>query len=377
MLLNRVSPQGPDVDLDFLNGSFKGGALDALLTTSRTGTALATDSSHVATSFAANVLRYLPGTGLLAENSATNNALWCRDGTNAAWTKSANMTAAKTSTGIDGAANSCTRLTANGAGNQTITQAITLASGNRTVSFYLKRITGTDGAGAIQITLDNGGTWTTVTTVANTWVRRTFEATVTNPTIGIRIVTDTHAVDFDFAHLETQIGTATGTNAGASSPILTTTAAVTRPEDKYTTTGLLSAILKTRFRATVLFEMGGCSAVNYRYLSNTPGQVTLAQNNSVTQVNSFSGVLAGNWPSGNNTTAHKVGMAWTSGRVAISINGGTPTTGGGTPTFGTGDSGFLFDKAGTADRSPCGYCTRFRVWARRALPDYELQRLAA
>jgi hypothetical protein len=134
--------------------------------------------------------------GLQIEAAATNLCLYSDDFTNAAWTKS-NMTTAKTATGPDAAANSASTLTAT-AGNATALQAITSASSARISGFWVKRRTGT---GNIDLTQDNGTSWTTVT-VTSDWTRvELTAATLTNPTVGIRIVTSGDAVDvFGFQH---------------------------------------------------------------------------------------------------------------------------------------------------------------------------------
>lgn len=145
---------------------------------------------------------YLPDLsygGYLCEGAATQlitPAAAVRDMTNAAWVKTS-MTAAKTSVGIDGVANACTRLTATGA-NATALFTLTAAASSRTYSFYVKRITG---AGNIQITQDNGGTWTTVAvTAAFTLVQ--LNASVLNAVFGIRIVTNADAIDVDVNQFE-------------------------------------------------------------------------------------------------------------------------------------------------------------------------------
>ncbi len=158
--------------------------------------------------------------GYLAEGARTNLALWSRDLTNAAWTAS-NVTTALTATGADGAANSATTLTATGA-NGTVLQSITSASAVRVTGCYIKRRTGT---GTINMTQDNGSTWTAVT-VTSSWTAVSIpSATVTNPIIGFRIVTNADAIDVDYVMHE---------GAGAtfmSSAIATTTVAVTRNAD--------------------------------------------------------------------------------------------------------------------------------------------------
>lgn len=213
----------PVLDLDLLNNQayFDGGETTpaALLTCTRTGaTGTYLDSAGLLTTVAANTLR-TGDMGLTSEPAATNVVLWNRDLTNAAWTKT-NATAAKDQTGIDGAANAASSLTAT-AGNATCLQAITLASSARWQSAFIKRLTGT---GTVEMTTDNGTTWTAVTVTAS-WARVEIPTqTLANPTVGFRIVTSGDAIAIDYVQNEASA-------AQASSPIATTTASVTRPAD--------------------------------------------------------------------------------------------------------------------------------------------------
>ena len=86
--------------------------------------------------------------GVLVEEARTNLCLYSDDFTNVAWVKS-NLTAAKTATGPDGAANSASTLTATAA-NGVARQAISSVSAARSGSVYLKRRTGT---GAVTIAI--------------------------------------------------------------------------------------------------------------------------------------------------------------------------------------------------------------------------------
>jgi hypothetical protein len=159
--------------------------------------------------------------GVRCEEARTNRVLWNRDLTNAAWTAT-NITAAKDQTGIDGTANGASSITAT-AGNGTILQSITSASAARITSAFVKRITGT---GNIDLTQDNGTTWTTVT-VTSSWTRvQVPSATVTNPIVGFRVVTSGDAIAVDFVQEES--------GAFTTSPIATTTATVTRAIDNIT-----------------------------------------------------------------------------------------------------------------------------------------------
>ncbi len=159
--------------------------------------------------------------GYLAEGQRTNICLYSNDLTNAAWTAS-NMTTAKTATGPDGVSNSATTITAT-AGNATVLQAITSGSAARVTGCYIKRRTGT---GTVNLTQDNGSTWTAVTVTAGWTLVVVPSATLTNPTVGIRVVTSGDAVDvWGFQH---EVATF------VSSAIPTTSASVTRNADLLT-----------------------------------------------------------------------------------------------------------------------------------------------
>lgn len=194
----------------------------------RTSTGWYFNSSGLLVSVSGGVTRfnYGPGSttlnGLLIEPIRKNDVLWSRDLTNAAWTAS-NITAAKDQIGLDGSANSASSITAT-AGNGTILQAITATSAQRAQSVYVKRITG---AGVVEMTMDNGSTWTAIAVTAS-WARVTIPAqTLANPTVGFRIVTSGDAVAIDVVQNEVAVGA----TPGPSSPIVTTSAAVQRERD--------------------------------------------------------------------------------------------------------------------------------------------------
>lgn len=129
-----------------------------------------------------------------------------------------------TATGLDGIANTATTLTATAA-DAIILQPITLASAARCASAYVKRRTGT---GTISFTQDGGSTWTDITSQINssTWSRVEITATLANPSVGFKISTSGDAIDVDCVQNEA------GTKA--TSPIVTTTAAVTRNAESLT-----------------------------------------------------------------------------------------------------------------------------------------------
>jgi len=186
-------------------------------TFTRASTGYAQTVAGTLTSFASGAPR-ITDRGMLIEESRTNVVLWCRDLTNAAWTKS-NATAVKDQTGPDGVANSASSLTAT-AGNATCLQAITLGSSARFQSAWVKRITG---SGVINMTMDNGATWTAIP-VTSSWTAVEIPTqTLANPTVGFRIVTNGDAIAVDFVQNET--------GAFRTSPIETTTASATRAAD--------------------------------------------------------------------------------------------------------------------------------------------------
>src|SRR5687768_4314759 len=139
-MLSFASPppwvqKGAFIDLDFANGRYWGGEVFRGQGNKKIG--LIDGSQHSAGQYTiredglyeANVggtPRITKGYGLWMEESRNFPVLWCRDLTNAAWTKT-NMTASKNLVGIDGVANTATTLTAT-ASDATVTQGFTMTS---------------------------------------------------------------------------------------------------------------------------------------------------------------------------------------------------------------------------------------------------------
>lgn len=176
---------------------------------------------------------------LLTESTNTNRALWNNDFTNAVWVKT-NMTAAADSPGPTGVANSASTLTATAA-NATCLQTIAGGgTGERNTSVFLRRKTGT---GIVDITKDNGVTWTDITASLNasTFTRiscNTYAALLsTNPAAqvdGLRIRTSGDEIEVAYWQNE-------AANV-VTSAIATTSTVVTRGVDYATISNPLSGL---------------------------------------------------------------------------------------------------------------------------------------
>lgn len=249
--------------------------------------------------------------GLLLERQSTNNILWCRDGTNAAWTKTT-MTTALTATGIDGAANSATRLTAGGA-NSRITQACVAG----VCSVYLRRVSG---SGTVSIT-GNNFTGTTTCTLSTSWQRFSVTAAGAS-TFGIQIATNGDVIEMDYAQSEAGVT--------ATMPILTTTGTVTRSADAVNYTGAAAAgaslstgalmmqgtLLDAPASTLPLLTMadgGGTNAVTFNMTSGAVLQGSL----TAASVEQLSGIAGSAITLGTNFT---VAESWAANDVRASFN---------------------------------------------------------
>jgi len=264
--------------------------------------------------------------GFRREVAATNNLLHSRDLSNAAWSTKTNVTAAKTATGLDGIANTATTLTSTAA-DAIILQPITLASAARCASAYVKRRTGT---GTISLTQDGGSTWTDITSLINgsTWSRVQITSTLANPSVGFKIGTSGDAIDVDCVQNEA--------GAVATSPIVTTTAAVTRNADSltYQTAGNIDLATGTMFcelfspamsafPPVFLLGTGSCSLV-------TDEPTSWRFNDSTTTVTIASGL------SSIKTGKRKRAASWGGATKSVCGDGIAPTSGAFDGSFGTG-----------------------------------------
>ena len=248
--------------------------------------------------------------GYLSEAAATNLILWSNDVTNASWVKTT-MTTAKTSTGPDGVANSATRCTDNGAGNALALQTYVAAASSRTYSLWVKRITG---SGNFQLTQD-GVSFTTVTTTAG-WTQVQLNANQLNAVVGFRIVGASDAFDIWCNQFEA--------GAVATSPIPTTTAAVTRnaDSDTYATASNFSDTAGTMY-AEVL-ETSWASVAGTIIGSATQGMLPLTTNSGV---KGYDGTNTVNGAAGTPSGFVKMAVAWTGSTMTVCANGGTVSSG--------------------------------------------------
>lgn len=253
--------------------------------------------------------------GIRIEETRTNVVLHNRDLTNAVWTKS-NVTAAKDQVGIDGVTNSASSLTAT-AGNATCLQAITLASSARYQSTFIKRISG---SGVIQMTMDNGTTWTAVT-VTSSWTPVGIPTqTLANPTVGFRIVTSGDAIAIDMVMNEN--------GAYRTSPIATTGVTVTRIVDDISLSGTLFPLsatqgilsIKTQYIASnVSVNCGvGLYGPNTQNLADFRATQMLVSSANVTQAVLVAGSL--------NTSMNRRSLSYATNDFAGTFNGGTVVT---------------------------------------------------
>lgn len=331
----------PSLDINFLTGS-----LDPRITFTRLSSARYFNSTGTLVTVGNDIPRFdydlatLQPKGLLIEEARMNVVLWNRDLTNAAWTKS-NVTAAKDQIGIDGAANSASSITAT-AGNGTCLQAITLASSARFQSAYVKRLTG---SGTIQMTMDNGSTWTTVTVTA-AWTLVTIPTqTLANPTVGFRIVTSGDAIAVDYVQNENGLF--------ATSPMLVTTVAAGRALDSALITGTNFSTWYNQSEGTMYAEATAPIAVpssSYGIFgvsdNSSNNRNILRKGNAIASMITVTGGAVQATPSPanawNDVNFHKVAYAYKVNSFVGALDGtlGTVDTAGTVPTVTQAEIGF-------------------------------------
>lgn len=171
--------------------------------------------------------------GLLLEPKAANYLRYSRDLTNPAWSK-ASVVATKTAMGIDNAANAATTLTATGE-NGSVSQAISLGEGQRSLSLFMRRRTGT---GSISISYDGGATYIPCSLTPEFQRFSAALDVLKDPKVVIRLDVEGDSIDVDFVQLEDQ--------RFVTSPILTEAEApVIRSADQSSVVGSAVAPLNS------------------------------------------------------------------------------------------------------------------------------------
>jgi hypothetical protein len=252
--------------------------------------------------------------GYLAEAAGTQlvtPTASIRDMTNAAWVKGATMTAALTGTGIDGVANSCSRLTGGAvAATNTAFQTLVAAATSRTYSCYIKRVTGT---GVINITQNGGTGYTDITSQINssTFTKVSLNASILNAAFGIQIVTSGDVILVDFNQFEA--------GTFATSPMASAGAARNADVLTYPSAGNISGTV-----GSVYCEAALNSLFDYNTLiAGSTGSRYLMSINSVGSMFSYDGTTAPSQVFGiSANSSKKFGISWGSGRT-YAYNGST------------------------------------------------------
>lgn len=329
---------GEYVSVGVLSAPYHGGGADGVKY-------FDTDSSGVA----------IPDSTMLGahidQESKTNNLLWCRDLTNAAWVKT-NATASKTQTGIDAVTNSCSLLTASAA-NATILQTITAASTPACSGFWVKRSVGT---GSVFFTRNGGTDWLDITSLINssTFTCVKIENTsVTNPQVGFKIATsgDAIIVDAGLNHAGTAL----------TLPIFTTSSAVTRAADVLTyqtasnfsdTAGTILATYKPTYDTYVDGSIVGSSTRGLYASTSNSGVQALDGTNTI------------NGPAGTPSGQIKIGARWSGSSLQCFALDSFGSSGSYDGSFNLSTIGIL---PGTA-----GYIRDLAIWT-SSLTDVEIR----
>ena len=369
-----IGGDGSTLNLNFTTMS----ALDSRFTFTRSTTATYINSSgYVATMAAAATndptkarFDYDPTTlaarGLLIEGAATNllnfsETFATTGGTNNNWADT-NLT--RTSTNNTSPRNDATALqiTASAANGTIISSAAMGTSAARTLSVWLRRVTGT---GNIQYTLDNGSTYTTQAITA-VWVRYTFAVTTAAQRVGFRIVTSADAIEIWGVQLEA--------GTGSSSYIPTTTAQVARAAD-VCNIGTITAFNYSTTNGT-LFYSGVITKQNTSSFPIRLGFYKLAGDercfNFLTNLNSIyfeaKSTLAAADTSKNftNNTAFKAVLSLdaslATAEVIVNFNGSTGSSGASALTATNIPTQFSFGQTGYGANFPCGTIAAVKYW---------------
>lgn len=332
----------PSLLLDFANSRM----LDPRITFVRATTATYYGYDGLIKAAASNEPRfdYDPVTkqslGLLLEEQRSNllnlsETLAASGGTQNNWAIT-NLTRTSTTNVAPDGNSTALQLTASAANGTIISSAAIGTSAARTLSVFMKRITGT---GNIQYTTDNGTTWTTQL-ITTKWVRYVFPTTTADQRVGFRIATSGDAIQLWGVQLE--VGTF------ATSYIPTTTTQVVRNADTATIAGTNFSSWYNQTEGTILAKYTPRGDVNnesvltlsdttinnriaYRFTSgNAIQELIVAGSSTYADISS----------TGNNTTgqSYTAAFKYSSSDNGVYINGtsyGTPDTVATIPTVTT------------------------------------------
>jgi len=269
-------------------------------------------------------------------------------------------------TGLDNVANSASRLTA-AANDATLLQLLTAATGTRTTSAWIKRISG---SGTVSLTRNGGINWTDITSslVTDTWVPVEVTSDVgANPTVGLKMGTSGDVIDVDCFQDEN--------GSWRTSPILTTTAAVTRNADV-----LSYASAYDNTVGTSLCSLKSDSLVStaniYALTGDTNGRMAyLNSGNARTGILAFDGVntASATGALSINTGVRKRALAWSGANMkccADTVLGVSSTFDG---TLGAGTTLFVGCDAASGSQLS-GNISEVHIWT-SALTDTQLQQV--
>jgi hypothetical protein len=276
--------------------------------------------------------------GVFSYMSGTNGLLWNRDLNGgiagATWVVTNSMTAAKSQTGADGAANQATLLTA-GAANATIAQTV---AGNvqRVFSLDIKRVTGT---GGVFLSLDGGTTETDISSLITSSYSQQFitQLMAAGSTCRIRLATSGDQVAVDFLQLCTP--TIAGLNIPTQQRYATTTATVinsqTRPNVASADAGPLFAPTNAPF---AFYWQGRSERPTGGYVITSDGNLFCnVDNNGAVHFseNPADSVTANSvWRTGL-SQVNKVAGYCTASTIKVACNGNLGSTGSGVVFSGT------------------------------------------
>ena len=252
--------------------------------------------------------------GYFAEGAATQlitPTASIRDMTDASWV-AVTMTAAKTSVGWDGAANSATRLTATGAG-ATILQTLVAAASSRTYSCGIRRVTGTGTIKLVQGLTKSADLSASLNSSTYTLVE--LNASVLNAAYGIEIGTSGDAIDVDFNQFE----------AGTFATSRIVTAGATRATDVLTfpSSGNISLTVGSVFAR---FSWPGNIGTGIIVCSDSSGQAQLYRH-STGPLASFDGTTVVNHGTPTTGSFNSAAMSYGTNGQRGSMNGGAITSG--------------------------------------------------